>query len=164
MCVTVSHVHCAAGEGDPKQGWPNKASSAAEHLRHVFHRMGLDVSCRRCEHLFDPVYYLTVSSLQQMIMSKHVKCWNEQSDSTALLHGCRTRTLLRCRVRTRWAVRSPAAPALARRCGPRQLETLLLLYCAPPAGPSPGCAWMLEDAPAGGTNGQAPVEVVHGPE
>jgi L-ascorbate peroxidase len=31
-----------AGEGDPKQGWPNKASSAAEHLRHVFHRMGLD--------------------------------------------------------------------------------------------------------------------------
>lgn len=38
------NMRCAAGEGDPKQGWPNKASSAAEHLRHVFHRMGLDVS------------------------------------------------------------------------------------------------------------------------
>ena len=51
-CLMVSHARCAAGEGDPKQGWPNKASSAAEHLRHVFHRMGLDVSGQHCELLF----------------------------------------------------------------------------------------------------------------
>jgi hypothetical protein len=52
--LTVGHLRCAAGEGDPKQGWPNKASNAAEHLRHVFHRMGLDVSGHKLAHLFDP--------------------------------------------------------------------------------------------------------------
>lgn len=34
----------AAGEGDPEKGWPEKAPTAAQHLRDVFHRMGLDVS------------------------------------------------------------------------------------------------------------------------